>query len=118
MYVSPSVVGISGSEHLCMLVLLDYCRYYSFCCRHLYFCQFVGITPSVVGNTVVTLFLLKKCGCCSSAAAIYKLIFCEANLRYLFESSTYWNAALIGTSTVYKSEGYVIRRRNKQRIKS
>ena len=54
MYVTPSVVGISGSEHLCMLVVLDFCRYYSFCCRHYYFYQFVGITPSVVGNTVVT----------------------------------------------------------------
>ena len=43
-----------------------------------------------------------ECGCCSSAAAIYKLIFCEANLRYLFESGTYWNAALIGASTVLK----------------
>ena len=33
MYVSGSVVGISGSGKLYMLVVLDICRTYSFCCR-------------------------------------------------------------------------------------
>ena len=34
MYVNGSVVGISGSGKLYMLVVLDICRTYSFCCRH------------------------------------------------------------------------------------
>ena len=33
MYVSGSVVGISGSGKLYMLVVLDICRCWGFCCR-------------------------------------------------------------------------------------
>ena len=61
MYVSGSVVGISGSGKLYMLVVLDICRTYSFCCRRWYFCKFVGLIPSVVYVTVVTRFAFLAC---------------------------------------------------------
>ena len=51
----------------------------------------------------------KKCGCCSSAAAIYKLIFGWTNLRHLFKSGTYWNASLIGVRTVLEVSKNVIK---------
>jgi len=56
LYVSDSLVGISGSGKLYSLGVLDNCIAFSFCYSLSYFYQFVVLIPSVVFVIVVLNF--------------------------------------------------------------